>query len=339
MGKFNTDDIKTRNDLRATIEKLTGVTFKKVGGWWFTKCPIHGEDTPSFHIKDSEPDFFKCEGCRASGDVIKFVQTLKQMDFKEACEFLGGDAELNPIEAKRLEEERKAETEARITKEQQQLLEARSRFNATRVWEKYNAAMKPEDVAWWEGRGVEADWQTYWKVGAVDSLWSCYGKAFSIPYLTPAGVAVTCQYRFKTPNGLGPYRFEPDLGKSAFIARPDLSFRKILIVEGAIKAMVVAQVLSETDWQVIGFPDKYNAGGIYDQLKQSKLAYVWLDPDAWQKQQNDTTPFVPWPVRHAKEIGPHARVVQFPEKVDDWILWSKCDKDAIFDILRMARKA
>ncbi len=57
------------------------------------KCPIHGEDTPSFRWYE-ETNTFHCFGCRASGDVInlhrKFTATIngEEPSFKEAIQFL-----------------------------------------------------------------------------------------------------------------------------------------------------------------------------------------------------------------------------------------------------------
>ena len=50
-------------------------------------CPFHGEKTPSFHV---HPDrgFFKCFGCGAGGDVIKFVQQLESLTFPDAVRVL-----------------------------------------------------------------------------------------------------------------------------------------------------------------------------------------------------------------------------------------------------------
>jgi DNA primase len=48
-------------------------------------CPFHDEKSPSFHVDDRK-GIFKCFGCGASGDGIKFVQLYEKISFYEACE-------------------------------------------------------------------------------------------------------------------------------------------------------------------------------------------------------------------------------------------------------------
>lgn len=58
-------------------------------------CPIHGEDTASFHINvgaDGEA-YWKCFGCDKGGDMYQFVMEIENVGFAEAkakvCEILG----------------------------------------------------------------------------------------------------------------------------------------------------------------------------------------------------------------------------------------------------------
>jgi DNA primase len=75
----------------------TYVQLRKRGTDLVGLCPFHGEKTPSFHV---HPDrgFFKCFGCGAGGDVIKFVQLLENVPFPEAARMLARRAgiELEP---------------------------------------------------------------------------------------------------------------------------------------------------------------------------------------------------------------------------------------------------
>ena len=57
-------------------------------------CPIHNEDTPSFHINPA--NFFKCFGCGAGGDGIKLVQEVTGMDFKDAIKWLADMKNIQP---------------------------------------------------------------------------------------------------------------------------------------------------------------------------------------------------------------------------------------------------
>ncbi|MEO1110491.1 MAG: CHC2 zinc finger domain-containing protein [Pseudomonadota bacterium] len=119
--------IKDRNPISSVIGPY--VTWDRAktdagkGDFWAC-CPFHAEATPSFHCLDGEGTY-KCFGCGASGDQIRFLQEYKQMSFVEAVEHLGGEAEAEPrspeeiaaekqkAEAKRRQQERYAEQRRR----------------------------------------------------------------------------------------------------------------------------------------------------------------------------------------------------------------------------------
>lgn len=51
-------------------------------------CPLHGERTASCKINPEMQQFY-CFGCGKHGDAITFIQELKNLDFKQACAYLG----------------------------------------------------------------------------------------------------------------------------------------------------------------------------------------------------------------------------------------------------------
>jgi len=57
-------------------------------------CPFHMEKTPSFHINPK--NFYKCFGCGAAGDGIKFVEEYMKVDFKEAIRWLADMKNIQP---------------------------------------------------------------------------------------------------------------------------------------------------------------------------------------------------------------------------------------------------
>jgi DNA primase len=78
-------DILARTDIGEVIGAV--VSLRQRGNDLVGLCPFHGEKTPSFHV---HPDrgFFKCFGCDAAGDVIRFVQLHDNLNFVDAMRVL-----------------------------------------------------------------------------------------------------------------------------------------------------------------------------------------------------------------------------------------------------------
>ena len=78
-------EVLARTDIGSFIG--TYVQLQKRGADLVGLCPFHGEKRPSFHV---HPDkgFFKCFGCGAGGDVIKFVERLENLSYPEAVRVL-----------------------------------------------------------------------------------------------------------------------------------------------------------------------------------------------------------------------------------------------------------
>ena len=73
------------------IVKVVGeyVRLKRIGatGRYFGLRPFHQEKTPSFNVNQGR-QFFKCFGCGAGGDALKFVMDFEGMTFPEALKYL-----------------------------------------------------------------------------------------------------------------------------------------------------------------------------------------------------------------------------------------------------------
>lgn len=63
------------------------VRLRKAGTRYVGLCPFHTEKTPSFGVHGVH-QFYKCFGCGAGGDVIKFVMELEGLTFYEALKSL-----------------------------------------------------------------------------------------------------------------------------------------------------------------------------------------------------------------------------------------------------------
>jgi DNA primase len=81
------DDLKSHADIVHIVQER--VQLRRSGVKWMGLCPFHGEKTPSFSV-DGQKGFFYCFGCRATGDVIKFVELYDKVSFPEAVRQLAG---------------------------------------------------------------------------------------------------------------------------------------------------------------------------------------------------------------------------------------------------------
>ncbi len=79
------EEVKSRLDIVDVISEY--INLERVGRYYRALCPFHTETRPSFYVS---PDLqrYKCFGCGASGDVIKFVQEMENISFYEALEKL-----------------------------------------------------------------------------------------------------------------------------------------------------------------------------------------------------------------------------------------------------------
>ncbi len=88
MGRIPEDMV---NQLRegSPIEDVIGefVSLRKTGSTFKALCPFHEEKTPSFNV-NPRMGIFKCFGCGAGGDVIRFLMQHEGMSFRDALQNL-----------------------------------------------------------------------------------------------------------------------------------------------------------------------------------------------------------------------------------------------------------
>ena len=85
---FDPKKIILNNPISDTLSHYIKLT--RNGNEFEGLCPFHNEKTPSFSVVP-EKGFYHCFGCGAHGDVIDFIKNYFSVDFKEACEILGGE--------------------------------------------------------------------------------------------------------------------------------------------------------------------------------------------------------------------------------------------------------
>ena len=78
-------ELKRKNDLVSIASNYLRIEQK--GRRFWACCPFHSEKTPSFSI-NAEDGIYYCFGCKESGDVIKFVEKMENLDFYDAVKFL-----------------------------------------------------------------------------------------------------------------------------------------------------------------------------------------------------------------------------------------------------------
>jgi len=83
------DDWVERVRAASDIVEIVGQTvqLKRVGRNWVGLCPFHKEKSPSFSV-NADRQFYHCFGCKAGGDVFRFVQETDKVEFLEAVELL-----------------------------------------------------------------------------------------------------------------------------------------------------------------------------------------------------------------------------------------------------------
>jgi DNA primase len=85
------------------------VGLKRKGGYYLGLCPFHNEKTPSFTVTPAK-GIYKCFGCGASGDSVKFVMEHESMTYPEALRYLAARYNIEIEETKLDPEIAKAET-------------------------------------------------------------------------------------------------------------------------------------------------------------------------------------------------------------------------------------
>jgi len=78
--------IENKPDILAILMQ-EGIELRKRGRLWWSCCPFHRERTPSFAVNPDRQSFY-CFGCGEKGDVISFIQKIRNLSFKDALIYL-----------------------------------------------------------------------------------------------------------------------------------------------------------------------------------------------------------------------------------------------------------
>jgi DNA primase len=105
-GTRFSDDWVERVRAASDLVELVGqsIQLKRAGRSWVGLCPFHAEKSPSFSVSP-ERQLYHCHGCKAGGDVFRYVQEIEKVGFVEAVELLSRRAGI-PVPERRAGEAR-----------------------------------------------------------------------------------------------------------------------------------------------------------------------------------------------------------------------------------------
>jgi DNA primase len=319
---IDTTALKARLDLRTVIESDLGPPNRDEK--WL--CPFHAEDTPSFHVMPGG-ERWKCFGCGATGDVIDYVGRRDNLDFKTACEKLDGNANWTAEERESfLAEVAERKEQAR---EEQEAKRRQAYDQVAEMWEvaiQYAANLTAEHKAWWHAKGVNDETiGKYWLGYCPSCPTDKEGRpSYTIP-VTFRGRLLNIRHRLAHAENGDKYRPQiAGLGAAVFNADVLLAPGDyVLVVEGEIKAMVLAQV----GYRAVGIPGANSFKEKWRRwFKDQRTIYVALDPGANGHGEHI-----------AALLGSRARVVQAPCKPDDFFVLHGGSADDFNVFLRQAR--
>ena len=85
------DELRRRSDIVQIVSET--VKLKRSGNRYTGLCPFHHEKTASFFV-NADQQVYYCFGCKAGGDVIKFVMDSDRLPFMDAVRYLADRANI-----------------------------------------------------------------------------------------------------------------------------------------------------------------------------------------------------------------------------------------------------
>ena len=331
------DAVKAVTSLADVVESYLGPPEIKSGRWRKNKCPFHDDSTPSFAYTDNNGKWF-CFGCGLSGDVLDFVQRMKNVDLKSAIEILT-PGNIDPVELARRQADRAKREADRAADERRKLEAVIAQMQAYEPWRRYHEQLDEQARKWWRREGIPNEFQDFWSLGWCPnySLHTDSGEHFTptatIPVYEVGWKPVNVRHRLINPPAPGDkYRPErPGLPTMPFLADPDKApSGHVVVVEGEKKAMVVYLTLDDPDVQVVGLPGLNSAKSAVELLADAERLTVILDPIRGQQQRQAAWSMI-------ETLGrDRCRVLTPPMKIDDGIRLARIDKGRLAGMLRQA---
>ncbi|MFO8088028.1 MAG: DNA primase [Bacteroidales bacterium] len=176
----------------ARVEEVIGefVTLKRRGVNMIGLCPFHNEKTPSFTVSPSK-GIYKCFGCGASGDAVRFLMEHEKYTYPEALRYLASRYNI-PIEETELTQEQKEED-----KERESLYvvnQFAGKFFKDKLWNSNEG--KSIALSYFRNRGFTDEVIEKFELGYSPEQWdnltaTALNQGYKLTYLTQAGLTVS----------------------------------------------------------------------------------------------------------------------------------------------------
>lgn len=159
-------DVRERTNIVDVVRRY--VELKRAGAAsWKGICPLHTENTPSFHVHEQR-QFFHCFGCDKHGDVFQFLVEIEQRSFIEVLRDLAREVGVELSEDVHSPAERRAAEEAASERERMlRAVEEAARFFEAQLSGPAGAAAR----AYIEKRGISKAVAERFRLGYAPAGW------------------------------------------------------------------------------------------------------------------------------------------------------------------------
>ena len=153
------DQLKSQLNIVDVIQQYVPLKRQGSGTRYLGLCPFHSENTPSFNV-NATLGFYKCFGCEAAGDVLKFVQERENLTFPETLKLLAERYGIPMPERHRSDD---AETQKRAALQEMQ------EIAATAFQDNFRSAAGADARKYVEGRNVSKESMDEFRIGLSDA--------------------------------------------------------------------------------------------------------------------------------------------------------------------------
>lgn len=174
---------------RIDIVEIVGnfVKLKKRGANYLGLCPFHNEKSPSFTVTPSK-EIYKCFGCGASGNAIKFLMEHEKYSYVEALRWLAQKYDV-PVEETEVSPE---------VRQQQQLADSLYIINSFAKDYFADTLFNTDEgqnvgLSYFEERGFTQETIRKFQLGYSLNVWDAFtkaalGKGYNLEYLQKTGL-------------------------------------------------------------------------------------------------------------------------------------------------------